>query len=317
MSSLIIAGPGSCQIGNISAVQTGWTHLADNNTYLNQAFTWGIAEQNVSHTSDQGFIDAVDTNFLLGIPATVQGNNLDHLSPYQGCALFFEGVAAASNLDPPLNNTESSDCNAILGSSCVDDLVSLTQTPLQKGLDGNSTSDCTALQAAISKSPPQSCSAGGMADQWSNLLATGQSYGTFGLARTNLRTLTDLVGPETLPFIGDGYSACYPTPDESYRMILAATSQSNITYTSGDFPAPNQLFGRVHPIMTVWYTDPLDSHRPPSVSMTCLRTIGNNTNGYQAPPPPNAAPSLRGEQWLNIGLTAGTIVWASFWNLMW
>jgi hypothetical protein len=175
--------PQFCEVGNISALQLGWTHVAPNITN-NPVFTWALTENNLAQgVYGNSLNSTMQRNFLLGIPPTVSDYNLDHLDPWNGCALFFESAAANNSiLNPSLKDNEgtsgtpqfNADCNATLGDSCVGDLVSQTQSLLQKGFKGPTSTWCSALKDALIASPPQSCSNIANDGNWQPVVAAGK-----------------------------------------------------------------------------------------------------------------------------------------------
>ena len=175
MSLNIIEADIPCDSGNISVSQMGWTYMAPNITG-DPVFILGLTEQNISQPFGQGSInDTINRNFLLRIPQTIPGNDLDNLLPFHGAAVFFEGVAASANLNPPLDTTQSSDCDLFLGSGCVSDLIQSAQEQLTLRSESNN----NALKRAFA-TPPKSCTGIGSTTDWRNVLVTGQFWTNAG-----------------------------------------------------------------------------------------------------------------------------------------
>ena len=142
-----------CVIGNLTSTDIG---IANVSTAISpEPLTWtlSVSDSNDPTNSSQGIFSR---NLYLGTPPSL---DLQALTTFQGCALFFEGVS--SNLAFPLHNldTDVGTCSDAMTSACVNDLLAQANSTLESTMASSNepTTLCQALEAKLRHNAPQTC----------------------------------------------------------------------------------------------------------------------------------------------------------------
>lgn len=139
----------SCPIANITAQAIGIANFTS--AISPDPLTWTVAfSSNTSPTNSSA--DILERSFYLGTPASL---DLATTEDVKGCALLFKDVVNRHQYSP----SEAGTCQALLGSSCVSDLMSQANKTLSQILaSDDATFVCSKLAVQLRDNAPSSCS---------------------------------------------------------------------------------------------------------------------------------------------------------------
>lgn len=139
----------SCPIGNIIAQAIGIANFTS--AISPDPLTWTIGfSTDTSPTNSSA--DILGRSFYLGTPASL---DLATIEDIKGCALLFKDVVNRHQYTP----SEAGTCQALLGPSCVSDLMSQANKTLSRMLASEDASFvCSKLAVQLRDNAPPSCS---------------------------------------------------------------------------------------------------------------------------------------------------------------
>lgn len=157
-----------CEIGNLTAQEIGVANLST--SISPKPLTWTLstsASSDPTNSSQEVFT----RTFYLGTPPSL---DLQTLTTYQSCALFFEGIS--SNLAFPLHDldTDVGTCSDAMGLACVNNLMVQANSTLSNIMAGNNDTItiCQTLETMLRDNAPHTC-ANATNGSWGNISVKG------------------------------------------------------------------------------------------------------------------------------------------------